>query len=361
MKPRDRCICSILLEEPDRIPLILRIRPEPYERLKSLLGFRNHLDLCRYLGVDIVSTHIGVKDGYLPRGVEVKEGPYGPAYTIGEYMGFEIRRDIWGVESIWRPGRTYTYTYHRHPLQFIDLEDYTWPEVDVDRFDEILKIRRIYEDYCLYGSVEHLWEIAWQLIGFNEIMKMLYTRIDYVIKVLDSLQRIRLEQAKLLCEAGVDVVYDGDDVGMQRGMMISPKLWRHLLKPYYKELVDLCHRYSVFFNFHSDGWIEPIIPDLVEIGIDILNPIQPECMDPIKLKQIYGDKLCFDGTIGVQSTLPFGSVEDVAREVLLRIEYLGPTGLIIGPTHSIQPDTPIENILILYKAALKYGWNTRKL
>jgi len=192
-------------------------------------------------------------------------------------------------------------------------------------------------------------------------MKMLYTRIDYVIKVLDSLQRIRLEQAKLLCEAGVDVVYDGDDVGMQRGMMISPKLWRHLLKPYYKELVDLCHRYSVFFNFHSDGWIEPIIPDLVEIGIDILNPIQPECMDPIKLKQIYGDKLCFDGTIGVQSTLPFGSVEDVAREVLLRIEYLGPTGLIIGPTHSIQPDTPIENILILYKAALKYGWNTRKL
>ncbi|MEM2739908.1 MAG: uroporphyrinogen decarboxylase family protein [Candidatus Bathyarchaeia archaeon] len=347
MKPRDRCISSILLEEPDRVPLILRIRPEPYERLKSLLGFKNHMGLGRHLGIDIVGTYIGVRGGYLPEGVEVKEGPYGPAYTIGEYMGFEVRRDVWGIESIWCPDRTYTYTYHRHPLQSIQLEDYVWPEVDEYGFDRVLKVRRIYEDYCLYGSVEHMWEIAWQLIGFKETMKMIYTRIDYLDRVLDGLQKIRLRQAKLLCEAGVDVVYDGDDVGMQRGMMISPGVWRRLLKPRYRELADLCHRYGVFFNFHSDGWIEPIIPDLIEIGVDILNPVQPECMDPVKLKQIYGDKLCFDGTIGVQSTLPFGSAEDVAEGVVDRIARLGPTGLILGPTHSIQPDTPIENILTL--------------
>ena len=340
--------------------MILRIRPEPYERLKYRLGVSDHMDVYKCLGIDIIGVHIGVKGGYLPDGVEVKEGPYGPAYTIGEYMGFEVRRDIWGVESIWRPGKTYTYTYYRHPLQFIELEEYRWPDVDLDGFDRIVRVRKIYEDYCLYGSVEHMWEIAWQLTGFEEAMRMAYTRIDYLERILDGLQRLRLEQAKLLCEAGVDVVYDGDDVGMQKGMMISPRMWRHLLKTRYKELIDLCHRYDVFFNFHSDGWIEPIIPDLIEIGVDILNPIQPECMDPVKLKQLYGDRICFEGTIGVQSLLPFGSCEDVAREVLERIANLGPTGLILGPTHSIQPDTPIDNILTLYETALRYGWNTRR-
>jgi len=83
-------------------------------------------------------------------------------------------------------------------------------------------------------------------------------------------------------------------------------------------------------------------------------------MDPVKLKRLYGDKLCFDGTIGVQSTLPFGTPEDVAREVKQRITELGPTGLILGPTHAMQPDVPVENILALYETALRYGWNTRK-
>ncbi|MFN3621955.1 MAG: hypothetical protein ACK4TI_03605, partial [Nitrososphaerales archaeon] len=108
---------------------------------------------------------IGIKGGYLPKNVEVKEGPYGPAYMIGEYTGFEIRRDLWGVESIWAPNRTYTYTYHKHPLQYIPLEEYKWPEVSVEDFNAVVKARRIYEDYCLCGGVEHMWEIAWQLVG----------------------------------------------------------------------------------------------------------------------------------------------------------------------------------------------------
>jgi len=360
LSSRERCIRSVLLEEPDRVPLSLNIRPEPYEKLRKALGVSSYIDVCRRLGVDIIGTGIGLKGGYLPRDVEVKEGPYGPAYTVGEYRGFEVRRDIWGVESIWSPDRTYTYTYHKHPLQHIPLEEYRWPEVDVEAFDRVVKTRRAYEDYCLRGGVEHLWEMAWQLVGFNEIIRMMFVEPGYVDKVLDGLHRIRMQQAKLLCEAGVDIVYDGDDVGMQKGMMMSPAMWRRFLKPRYKELIDLCHRYGVFFHFHSDGWIEPIIPDLVEIGVDILNPVQPECMDPVKLKRLYGDKLCFDGTIGVQSTLPFGTPEDVAGEVKQRIADLGPSGLILGPTHAMQPDVPVENILALYETALKYGWNTRK-
>jgi uroporphyrinogen decarboxylase len=107
--------------------------------------------------------------------------------------------------------------------------------------------------------------------------------------------------------------------------------------------------------FHSDGWIEPIIPDLIEVGVDLLNPVQPECMDPYRLKEAYGDRLSFHGTVSVQTTLPFASPAEVERLVKERIERMGPTGFILAPTHAIQPGTPIENVLTMYRAALKYG------
>jgi uroporphyrinogen-III decarboxylase len=110
-------------------------------------------------------------------------------------------------------------------------------------------------------------------------------------------------------------------------------------------------RRGAYVMFHSDGWIEPIIPDLIEVGVDVLNPIQPECMDPVRLKKLYGDKLCFDGTIGVQSTLPHGTTEEVVSEVRHRIRTCGPTGLILGPTHAMQPDVPVPNMLALYETA----------
>jgi len=357
---RERCIRSILHEEPDRIPLILNIRPEPYELLKGALGTSDNARVREILGIDVVDAGIGLKGGYLPPGVELKDGPYSSAYTIGERDGFEIRRDLWGIESLWAPDHTYTYTYYRHPLQHIPLEEYVWPETDESTFGEAQTTRRNYEDYCLFGGVSHLWEMAWQITGFTEIMRMFYTEPQKVDAIIRHLDKTRLEQAKLLCDAGADVICDGDDVGMQQGMMMSVQVWRRFLKPRYAELAKLCHDRGAFFFFHSDGWIEPIIPDLIELGVDILNPIQPECMDPVRLKGLYGERLCFEGTIGVQSTLPFGRAEDVAEEVKDRISRLGPTGLILGPTHAMQPDVSVDNMLSLYRTALRYGWNPKR-
>jgi len=361
---RERCIRSILLEEPDRIPLSLRVRPELYERLRKALGIEEkaeegRIKICKKLGIDTIGAGLRLKGGYLPRDAEWKEGPYGTAYTVGYKDGFEVRKDIWGIESIWAPDHTYTYTFIKHPLQTISLDEYVWPEIDEASIDSVIKMRRKYEDYCLQGGVTHMWEIAWQLTGFAEIIRMMFTKPDEVDKILEGLHKLRMKEAFLLCEAGVDVISDGDDVGMQKGMMMSPEMWRRFLKPKYAELIKLCHKKGAFFHFHSDGWIEPIIPDLIEIRVDILNPVQPECMNPVKLKELYGDRLCFDGTIGVQSTLPFGSPEDVAQEIKDRVSTLGPTGLILGPTHAMQPDVPIENILTMYKAALKYGRNAK--
>lgn len=114
----------------------------------------------------------------------------------------------------------------------------------------------------------------------------------------------------------------------------------------------LIHSKGAFF--HSDGWIEPIIPDLIEVGVDVLEPLQLETMNPAEIKRKYGDKLSFEGTISIQWTLPFGTPEDVAKEVKTRIKELGPTGYILRPSHTVLRETPLRNIITLYKAANKY-------
>ena len=114
------------------------------------------MKVCKILGVDIISTGLKLKGEYLPEGVELKEGPYGPSYEIGVKGRFEVRRDVWGVESIWAPDHTYTYIYVNHPLRTIGLEDYIWPEADEASFNQVKKLREEYEDYCIQGAVTHL-------------------------------------------------------------------------------------------------------------------------------------------------------------------------------------------------------------
>ncbi len=351
MNPRDRCLLSIKHEEVDRVPLVIRIRPEPLETVKKFLNVYDTEKLYTKLGIDIRSTGIGLKGGY-----EVKNKPRGEAgWVIEVNENEQIEQSIFGYRMIFHRPRTHSYTFIYHPLKHIPLEEYSWPQVRREDFDAVLRTRRKYEDYCLYGGVTHLWEEAWKLLGFSETMVALFKNPVIVKRILDNLHKIRMEQARLLCEARIDVLVDGDDVGMQKSMMLPPKIWRTFLKPYYSELIKLCHRKGVFFLFHSDGWIKPIIKDLIEIGVDILNPVQPEAMDPASLHEEYGDKLCFDGTLSIQRTIPFGTPKDVAEEVISRLKTIGYTGLILGPSHAIQPEAPPENIVAIYETALKYG------
>ena len=139
-------------------------------------------------------------------------------------------------------------------------------------------------------------------------------------------------------------------------MLIAPKLWRKYFKPRMAEFIASLKAInpSVKVAYHSDGDIYPIIPDLIEIGLDVLNPIQPASMDPARVKRDFGDKLCFWGTIDEQQTLPFGTPEDVAREVRDRIATVGRNGgLIIGPTHHVQLDTPLENFWAMVEEVRK--------
>jgi uroporphyrinogen-III decarboxylase len=129
-------------------------------------------------------------------------------------------------------------------------------------------------------------------------------------------------------------------------MLISPQTWRRTFKPRLATFISTLKAINPELKvaYHSDGVIEPIIPDLIEVGLDVLNPVQPRCMDPARIKRAYGDRLCFWGSMDEQGTLPFGKPVDVEREVLTRLRTLGcGGGLILGPTHHVQLDTPLEN------------------
>lgn len=209
------------------------------------------------------------------------------------------------------------------------------------------------------GVTATILEGAEILRGMERIMVDLVENQDFVNELMDKLVEFHFKIGKNLIELGVDIIYIGDDVGMQSGMLISPALWKKFLKPRYDYLFREWKKINknILFAFHSDGHIEPIIPDLIEIGLDILNPVQPGTMNDIRLKKEFGKKLSFWGGINVQKTMFFGSAKEVVDEVKDRINIFGKDGgFIISSSHNIQPNIrSVDNTFIYYWACRKYG------
>jgi uroporphyrinogen decarboxylase len=192
----------------------------------------------------------------------------------------------------------------------------------------------------------------------EQVMMDILRNKDFAHAYFDRLMEWIRVAGNRYVEMGADIIFIGDDVGAQNRMMISPALFREFLKPRYAELFSAWKRMNPALKiaYHSDGYIVPVIGDLIEVGLDILNPIQPACMDPAEVKRQFGNHLTFWGTVDIQHVLPFGTPADVAAEVKLRCETVGPGGgLILSPAHNIQSEVPIANILAFYEAAQKYG------
>ncbi|MHA2429029.1 MAG: uroporphyrinogen decarboxylase family protein, partial [Candidatus Hermodarchaeia archaeon] len=195
-------------------------------------------------------------------------------------------------------------------------------------------------------TVTTIFETAWALRGLEQLMIDMAINPDLANHILDIPYHYHLTAAKKLTEMGVDMIWTGDDIGAQIKMMISPKMWRTYFKPrmanFIAELKAINPELKV--AYHTDGNVELVIPELIEIGIDVLNPIQPASMNPAHIKEQYGDQLCFWGSIDEQHTLPFCTPGEVRAEVLHRLKTIGKGGgLILAPTHHVQLDTPMEN------------------
>ena len=203
-----------------------------------------------------------------------------------------------------------------------------------------------------------VFETGFGLRGRDQFFLDLGYQEEWLPVFLDYLAEATAEDMRVATEAGADLVGIGDDLGSQRGLLIHPAQWRELFKPRLKRIIDAVktvNRDTAFF-LHTDGKVDELIPDFVEIGVDVLNPIQPEVMDPARVKEMYGDELVFFGAISVQHTLPFGTPEDVAAEVKLRMETIGAGGgYIMTPSHMINRDISWENIVAFFEAAKRYG------
>ena len=346
MKHRDRVLAALNHEVPDRCPMQISFTPEFAARLAKELalgssgihnphGGGNTYELERALDEDLLLTSVGWANSY--------------------YQDADAYLDEWGIG--WRsveystPYGTGRYTeFNHHPLaddKAIDSyqpPDPTRPEL----YKEAEWVLRNYQDeYWIVGvTVTTIFETAWALRGYEQMLTDMALQPEVAERILDIPYQYHLTAAKKLTEMGVDMIWVGDDIGAQDAMLISPKMWRRFFKPRMANFIAELKAINpdVKVAYHSDGVINPIIPDLIEIGLDVLNPIQPASMDPAQLKQEYGDRLCFWGSIDEQHTLPFGSPEDVRAEVQTRLQTLGKNGgLIMGPTHHVQLDTPMEN------------------
>jgi uroporphyrinogen decarboxylase len=180
--------------------------------------------------------------------------------------------------------------------------------------------------------------------------------VHYLIGKFTDFYCEDISRALEATDGGFDIYCEWSDFGTQRGLLISIPLFRQFLAPYLKRMIDLCHSAGLEFMLHSCGAIRPLIPDLIELGVDILDPIQvaAEGMDPAGLKREFGGKLAFHGGVCTQHTLPFGTPEDVRAAVLDRVATLGAGGgFVLASSHDISADTPPENIVAMYDPQLR--------
>ena len=244
-----------------------------------------------------------------------------------------------------------------------DIEDYPIQDFS-DKYqlqllkEKVIEIkRRNLASMGMMGAT--IFERAWNLRGFENFLIDMVLRKDMANLLLDKITELRCRQAEIMAEARVDILRLGDDVGTEHGMMLSLELWREMLKSRLGKVIKKAKEIKpdIIICFHSDGDCREVIPELIEIGVDILNPVQPECMDPAEIKKLFGDKLAFHGTIGTQTTMPFGTPDDVKKVVKERIETVGiGGGFLIGPTHLLQDEVPFENVLAFFEAVEKYGY-----
>lgn len=346
MNHRERVITALHHETPDRCPMQISFTPEFASRLRKEIklddgrvhnphGGGNTYELERALDCDLLLTSVGWANCY--------------------YNDNHDYTDEWGVG--WHAAKYETpfgdgyYTEIRgHPLADEKaLTSYQAPDPKrPELYHESEWLLKNFGDshYIVGVTVTTIFETAWALRGLERILTDFIENPDLADAILDIPYQYHLAAARKLVSMGVDMVWTGDDVGAQHQMIISPRMWRRFLKPRMASFISELKAINpaVKIAYHSDGNIMPIINDLIEIGLDVLNPIQPGSMDPAKLKLEFGDRLCFWGSIDEQYTLPFGSPAEVRNEVLTRLKTLGKNGgLILGPTHHVQLDTPMDN------------------
>lgn len=349
MTPRERVLTALRGGVPDRIPKQIDFTPGARDKFEQNSGGDDpaaFFDL-EIRGVGLAPTKVAADFSVYHR--QLPEGA-----SIGE----------WGVARV--PGSTHHFVHMVFPMaDFTSVEQveaYPFPDVLADYRYEPMR-ERIEQTHAeglaaLAFVTSHNYVAAWQLRGLEAFLADMMTNSKFAEAIIDRTTELSCGMVTQFAEAGLDVIVYGEDIATQRGLVMSPSMWREWLKPRLKRVIDAAHaeRPDVLFVYHSDGDVQAVIPDLIEVGIDVLNPMQPECMDLERIAREYGSEVAFWGGISVQQTMPWGTPEDVRNEVRHCIETLGKDGgYLIAPSHTIEPEVPWANVKAFRDAVAEFG------
>jgi uroporphyrinogen decarboxylase len=346
MKPRERFLKAIKREEIDRVPQLVRLGKEIGQRLSGIFGTSGH-DLGIRIGNDAIVCQVGINAIMEMAKSDIKEG--------------ESFTSEWGVVYQRQSGFDNPV---EHPLKTReDLENYTFPDPNAPhRLDEVRDVMEKYHEE--YGVIVDLSSSLFEpsmahLRGMENFLMDCYDDPAWAGSLLDALADYYSQLGTRAIEAGVDVVRIGDDIGVQTGMLIPPDLWRDLVKPRMKRMIQAFKKANseIVILYHSCGDFSPVIGDLVEIGVEFLSTMQPVGkMDLARIKKEFGDRVAFKGGLDTQQLLPNGSPQQVREGVKHVIKTLGSGGgYVFMPAHMLYQDVPTDNIWAMLEAVKDYG------
>lgn len=379
MTPKERVIAAINHEEPDRVPIVVGvsnatgIKMKTYQAIKKLAGIEapdKYIYQWPELGTAAVDEqtlqrlHVDVRGVLDLEPEHIRErnenrDPHSPY------------RDSWGSGQIeisegeWTSGAPPM----REATTLEEIENYPWPDMDdPTRVAHVrAQAKKLAEEnqYAIMGTPWLLFpfERAFSMQGMDMFLLNMAMRPDFSKALLSKItEKCKQMMDNFLREAGeyLDIIKIGDDLGTQESLMISPKMYREMLKPFHADLIAFTkERTDAKVLFHTDGDVFDLIDDFIEMGVDILNPIQTSAgrmSDLFRLKQQFGDRIVFCGAIDTHRILPEGSPEEVRQEVRRVINALGPGGgYMVASVHTIMNDVPAENVLAMVDAVEEFG------
>jgi len=340
LSKRENCRRAIEFSGPDRLPMLIGVH----------LGWLYEKDEAKLARIRELQSRIENTAIIVPG-----------CWLDGEHSnenGVDRWKDEWGTgwEDDGHGGKTEYYPmedgYHL-------IDNVTFPDAELHgRFDEADKWLSENGDLYRICTVWFtLFERLWMLRGFNNMLMDPYLAPIDFFRLRDKVLEVNLSMIDKWVTRDVDAVFFSDDWGSQRGLLMNPDDWRRLYKPSYKAMFDRVHDGGKHVWMHLCGDISAILPDLVDIGLDVLNPVQPQAMDVRQLSRDFGGKVCFNGGVDVQGTLIRGTPDDVKREVDDLVHLFGRFngGYIAGTSHSVMPETPLDNVIAFYEAFLAYA------
>ncbi len=345
MTPRERWLAVLNGEVPDRVPMDYRATEETDERLLKHMGCADMSEVFRRLHIDDVVT---VQPKYVGPPLPPNENMYGVGFEDTDYGMGTYRNSV------------------RYPLagygSVAEIEaNYRWPSPDWCDYSVLPEQVKGKEECVIRSGGTECFDKFRDLRGNQQGYIDLVENPEIAHYCLDKLYGFHYEMTRRIYETIPGTViwtWVAEDVACQRGLIVSLALIKEFLLPRMKRMIDLVHEGGAYAFHHSDGAARENIPNMIDLGIDVLDPVQWRCagMDREELKREFGDKLAFHGAMDNQQTLAFGSVEDVRREVEENIRILGAAGgYILGPCHNLQVISPPENIVAMYETGYELG------